>query len=94
MFTLPSFSIPISIFLLIFGGYVIFYFLYSLFNVYHLVRYGVYGFGLYLIVTVFTAGSICLVAGSTFFLMQYDWSAPISLHDLNSTINPDLFKAL
>lgn len=80
MFELPTLSLPVSIFLYIFGAYMIFYVLYSLFNIYHLVRYGVYGFSLYLLVTVFTGGTILLVAGSIFLLMDYDWTAPISFN--------------
>lgn len=77
---LPSFSLPVSIFLYVFGAYMIFYVLYSLFNIYHLVRYGVYSFSLYVLVTVFTGGTILLVAGSIFLLMDYDWTAPISFN--------------
>ncbi len=81
-------------FLIIFGAYMAFYILYSLFNIYHLVRYGVYGFGLYLIVTIFTGGTILLVAGSTFLLLEYDWTLPISLGNAAEFYNEDLFPAL
>jgi hypothetical protein len=94
MFDLPDISVPISIFLVIWGAYMLFYVLYSLFNIYHLIRYGVYGFGLYLIVTIFTGGTVILVAGSAFLLMEYDWSVPLSLQNTIELYNEDLFPAL
>lgn len=84
----------ISIFLYVFGAYMLFYILYSLFNVYHLVRYGVYSFSLYVLVTVFTGGTILLVAGSIFLLMGYDWTVPISFNGLIETNGSNLFPSL
>lgn len=94
MFDLPNISVPVGAFLIVYGAYMMFYVLYSLFNVYHLLRYGVYGFGLYLLVTIFTGGTIILVAGSTFLLMEYDWAHPISLDNTVEYYNEDLFPAL
>ena len=94
MFDLPNFDIPIYVFLFVYGAYMLFYVLYALFNIYHLVRYGVYGFGLYLIVTIFTGGTIILVSGSVFMLMEYDWTYPISSGTAVDFYNEDLFPAL
>lgn len=102
MFAFPELSIPISIFLFVFGAYMLFYLLYSLFNIYHLVRYGVYGFGLYLLVTIFTGGTILLVSGSFFMLSEFNWNEPISINTVisdftqskNEVINPNLFPPL
>ncbi|MBI5369862.1 hypothetical protein HZA85_01570 [Candidatus Uhrbacteria bacterium] len=82
MFELPQFSLPLSIFLYVYSAYMLFYVLYSLFNIYHLIRYGVYGFGLYLIVTLFTGGTILLVGGSLYLLLGYDWTQIVSLNAL------------
>ncbi|MCR4313911.1 MAG: hypothetical protein NUV84_01540 [Candidatus Uhrbacteria bacterium] len=94
MFDIPNIDLPIYVFLFVFGAYLVFYILYSLFNIYHLVRYGVYGFGLYLIVSIFTGGTIILVAGSAFMLIGYDWTFPISLDTATQFYNEDLFPAL
>lgn len=94
MFELPNIDLPIYYFLFVFGVYMLFYVLYSLFNIYHLIRYGVYGFGLYLIVSIFTVGTIILISGSTFMLMEYDWTLPISLDNATQFYNEDLFPAL
>jgi len=66
---------------------------YGLFNIYHLIRYGLYGFGLYLIVTIFAGGTILLVSGSIFMLMEFNWSQPIFLNDVIETYSKDLFKS-
>ena len=94
MFELPNIDLPIYVFLFVFGVYMLFYVLYSLFNIYHLIRYGVYGFGLYLIVTIFTGGTILLVAGSFFLFAEYDWTIPVSLDNAAEFYNKDLFPAL
>ncbi|MBI4592379.1 hypothetical protein HY733_02950 [Candidatus Uhrbacteria bacterium] len=94
MFEIPNVDIPLYVFLFVYGAYMLFYVLYSLFNIYHLIRYGVYGFGLYLIVTIFTGGTILLVAGSTFLLMEYDWTLPISFDEAQNYYNEDLFPSL
>lgn len=94
MFDIPNIGVPIAVFLIVYGAYMLFYILYSLFNIYHLVRYGVYGFGLYLIVTIFTGGTILLVGGSVFMLLEYDWTVPITLDNAVEYYNEDLFPAL
>ncbi len=92
---LPQLSVPVSIFLYLFGAYMLFYVLYSLFNIYHLMRYGVYGLSLYVLITVFAGGTILLISGSVFLLAEYDWSAPISLNtspiqEYGNTLFPSL----
>ena len=94
MFELPNIDVPMYVFLCVFGAYMLFYVIYSLFNIYHLIRYGIYGFGLYLIVTIFTGGTILLVAGSMFLLLDYDWTLPLSLNDATEFYNEDLFPGL
>lgn len=91
---LPQISLPVSIFLYLFGAYMLFYVIYSLFNIYHLVRYGVYSLSLYLLVAVFTGGTILLVAGSIFWLMKFDWSAPLSVNDAIQEYDGNLFPNL
>lgn len=94
MFDIPNVSIPILVFLLIWGAYMLFYVLYSLFNIYHLIRYGIYGLGLYLIVTIFTGGTILLVSGSIFLLIEYDWNHQISLENVIEYYNTDFLPNL
>lgn len=88
MFDFSTFALPISILLGVFGVYLLLYIIFSFFNLYHLMRYGVYGFGLYLIVTIYASGTILLATGSYFLLSEYNWNAPISFEgffNLNAT---------
>jgi hypothetical protein len=94
MFNLPDLSVPIWIFLYVYGAYMLFYVLYSLFNIYHLIRYGVYGFGLYLLVTIFTGGTILLLTGSFFLLSEYNWNELVSVNGILKNESSGLFPDL
>jgi len=80
-----GFVIPISVLLIPLGIFLLFYIFYSTFNIYHLLRFGVYNFSLYVIATVFALGSIFLIGLSLFFLLKFDWNAPISFNDFVGT---------
>jgi len=94
MFELPQISLPIGILLAVFAAYMIFYVLYGLFNIYHILRYGVYGFGLYLLLAIFTGGTIILVSGSIFWLMEYDWTTTISLQNFFNVNNDETLLSI
>ncbi len=94
MFDLPNLSVPVSIFLYVYSAYMLFYVLYSMFNIYHLIRYGVYGFGLYLLVTIFTGGTILLLSGSFFLLSEYNWNELISVNGIIENNDNGLFPNL
>lgn len=86
-FSIPELSIPVAIFLVLFGLFLLFYVVYALFNVAHLVEYGRTGSPLWGIVFVFTIGTIFLLIASVFWLLRYDffYSIPVSeiLHPLS-----------
>ena len=94
MSDLPQLSLPVSIFLYVYGAYMLFYVLYSLFNIYHLIRYGVYGYGLYFLVTIFTGGTILLLAGSFFLLSEYNWNELIPVNRIFENNDNGLFPNL
>lgn len=94
MFELPSVDLSVAVFLIVYGLFMFFYVIYSLFNVYHLIRYGFYNFSLYLLVTIFTGGTIILIAGSVFQMMTYDWSRPIRFDQAVEYYNNDFFPGL
>lgn len=79
--TIASLEMPLSVFLLPFGLFLLFYVFYSFFNVYHLVKFGIYGFGAFLIVTVYAGVSIFLLGAIFSVIGLYDWSIPFSLSD-------------
>jgi hypothetical protein len=77
---LTGFSIPLWALLVFYGLFLLFFFVYSAFNLYHMVRFGKSGFGLYSILALFMLGSLVLVGGSLLVMSGYDWSAsfPVS----------------
>jgi hypothetical protein len=82
MLTFANFSFPISLLLIPLGIFMLFYLFYSIFNIYHLLRFGVYGFGLYIIATIFTLGTIFFIGTTGFLLIRYDWNAPVVLGEI------------
>ncbi|OGL62670.1 hypothetical protein A3C09_02740 [Candidatus Uhrbacteria bacterium RIFCSPHIGHO2_02_FULL_47_44] len=89
-FSFPEISIPVFSFLGIFGLYMACYVLYSLFNIFHLVKYGIAGNGLFLIVFTFLGGTILLVAASIFLLLPYDWTYAIPLNQITDVFNENV----
>lgn len=85
--------LPMTVLLIPFGLFLAFYILYSLFNLYHLLRFGLEGVPLFLITIVFIGGSVVLIAGTIFALAGYDWSGELSLTDtLNEWSQQNIFK--
>ena len=78
-FSFSEISFPIYLFLGIYGFFLLFYVIYSLFTIMHLVKFGVAGFPLYALVIVYTGGTILLVAGSILLLARYDWTYSVPL---------------
>jgi hypothetical protein len=69
----PDVTIPVAVFLIPYALFMLFYLIYSLFNVYHLLRFGVYSFGAYVITVVFAGGTIFFIGASLVLLSGYDW---------------------
>ena len=87
-----SLSLSVSWLLLPLGIFFLVFVLYSLFNLYHLFRFGVYNFGLYIISTIYILGTVFLVSLAIFITLDIDWTASISLknffEDYSQTILP------
>lgn len=80
-FDIASFPIPLWSLLVFYSLFLLFFFIYSIFNVYHLVRFGAYGFGLYAITAVFLFGTIALLGVSYMMLSSYEWTSNIPVSD-------------
>jgi hypothetical protein len=86
-FSFPEFSFPVAIFLGLYGFFLLFYVIYALFNISHLLEYGRIGSPLWMIVVVFTGGTIFLVGGSIIWLLQYDLFYSIPLSEVLDTLS-------
>lgn len=78
-FSIADINIPVTIFLGLYGIFLLFYVIYGLFNLMHLLEYGRVGAPLFAIVICFVGGSILLVAGSILWFLHYDLTYSISL---------------
>ena len=77
-----SFVIPVWYLLVVYGLFLAVFTLYTGFNLYHLLRFGKKGAGLFAILVLFLVGSALLVGLTVFLLSPYDWSATIVPADL------------
>ena len=87
-----SLNIPLIILLIPFGIFVLFYFFYSFFNVYHLLRFGIYGYGAFFIILIYGGVSVFLLGTIFYTLGQYDWFVAFPLSKIFGGANQtDLF---
>ncbi|MBU0531205.1 hypothetical protein KJ910_01785 [Patescibacteria group bacterium] len=80
-------SFPIFYFLFPYALFLLVFIVFSLFNVYHLLRYGIYNFNLYVLCTVYMAGTLLILGASVIMILQFDWTVPLQL---SSIFAPDL----
>lgn len=71
-------SIPLAIVLIPFLLFLILFFIFSILNLFHLIHYGPSTTGKFIVIAIYTAGTLALLGGSYFVLSPYDWSQPIS----------------
>lgn len=90
-FEIPSLAIPLWSILVLYGAYLAFFLLYVGFNLYHLLRFGTYGIGLYAVTAFFLGGTVLLLAASYLVLSGFDWNAPLSLTDYFERFKNDQF---
>lgn len=80
-FDIANFAVPVWIFLVFYGVFLVFFIVYSLFNLYHLLRFGTFGIGLFAVIAIFLFGTAMLLAGSFVTLASYDWTATATISD-------------
>ena len=84
------FSVPLAVLLIPFGFFAILYLVYTFFNLYHLVRYGIANMKLNILIGFYSLGSFLIMAAVIIMLAQYDWSQSISLTDIIDLFNQPL----
>ena len=80
---MPSF--PILYFLIPYSFFVLIFIVFSIFNVYHLLRYGIYNFNLYILTFIYIGGTIFILGTSWIVLYTFDWSTPFMIENI---LNP------
>jgi hypothetical protein len=79
--TLDSLSIPLSLFLIVYVLFAIFYLANVAFSFYHLMHYGLEGTKAVLLAGVHVAVSLLLFAFGSYFVLAADWSERIEVSD-------------
>lgn len=89
---IPSLTFPAFLLLTPLVLFLLFYVLYSVFTLYHLLRFGLSGVPLYLLLVIYIMGTVTLLGGSLLLLSTYDWTASLTTDMLTKTFfNPRLF---
>lgn len=81
MFT-ASLSIPLAFFLILYGIFICVYALYTFFNAYHLIKFGLIGSTTHSIIIVQIIISILLLLASLWFVLYQDWSITWNLTEI------------
>lgn len=74
-----DFGFPLIFLLIPYVLFVFFFVAYGAFNLYHLMRFGVYGPVLAFVIAIFAGGSVIITAASFFALLRFDWSEQVTL---------------
>jgi len=72
-------ALPLVIFYFIYLAFVLVFLFYTLFNLYHLVRFGLLNIPVIIVIFVYLAGSIAILLLSWGAIAQIDWSQSIPL---------------
>lgn len=85
---------PISYFLIPYAVIMLIFIIFSIFNVYHLLRYGVYNFNLYVLSVIYISGTIFILGASIILIAQFDWSVPLNLGSIFASPNEQFYIPL
>jgi len=81
--------IPIYYFLILYGALLLAACIFVLFNVMHLLAFGMEGFKTAFVVLLYLGSTAAVIAFSYFLIMQFDWSQELMVSDIiSSIINP------
>ena len=72
-------ALPLAIFYFVYLAFVLVFLFYTLFNLYHLVRFGLLSIPVVIVIFVYLAGSIAILLLSWGAIAQIDWSQSIPL---------------
>ena len=87
-------GIPLWVILIPFTLFGIVFLIYSIFNFYHLIRFGVYSYGMYFIMTLYILVTLGILSAATFLLMGYKLFDVITMEILFGTAAGKLIPGL
>ena len=74
-----NFSFPMLFFLAPYAFFVLIFLLYSIFNIYHLLKYGIFNTSLYAVIAVYASVTAFILGASIIYIINFDWSVPFLL---------------
>jgi small-conductance mechanosensitive channel len=77
--------ITINLFLNLYLALLLIYAIFSIFNLYHMFKFGLNRHAAYIGTIVFIGGVLMILGTSFFFIAQIDWSTEVTLFNYNKT---------
>lgn len=75
----PDIYLPLFFLLIPLGIFLLVFLFYSYFNIYHLLRYGVYGYPVFSVISIYIGVTLLLLMIVGYGLLPYDWNQSFSL---------------
>lgn len=85
---------PISYFLIPYAFFAFVFVIFSFFNIYHMLRYGIYNFSLYILSVVYLGGTVFFLGASIIIILSFNWSVPLNLDAIIGTSQTELLLPL
>jgi len=83
-------TIPLTIFLVLYAAFLVFYVIFSFFNIFHLMKFGAISFTTYFMAFLYLAGILVVLFFSYQGLAAIDWSEGIKI-DLQGILDSITF---
>ncbi len=79
----------ISLFLIPYALFLVFYFIFVFFNIYHLKHFAIGGAGTTAVVSIYVVGTGAILFVSAILLMEFDWSQSIDVEAIQQVFFPE-----
>ncbi|MBU0646439.1 hypothetical protein KJ611_03120 [Patescibacteria group bacterium] len=90
----PNLTLPLTAFLILYGIFICIYALYTFFNAYHLIKFGLIGRTTRSIIVVQAGLSLILLIVSLFLVTYQDWTVTWNLTEIFQRDAEQIFPAL
>lgn len=90
----PTLTIPLTVFLILYGIFICIYALYTFFNAYHLTKFGLIGHTTRLIIIAQAIISLLLLIISLYLVTNQDWSVTWNLTEIFKKDAEKIFPSL
>jgi hypothetical protein len=78
----------LSLFLIPYALFLVFYFVFVFFNIYHLRHFAIGGAGTTAVISIYIVGTAAILFVSAVLLIEFDWSVPIDIEAIRQVLFP------